>query len=490
MWSGTASLLPLLGAFLADSFLGRYRMIIVASVLYILGLGCLSLSAVIYSFDPSECQNSPNSTSCSPPRFQIILFFFSLYVVAFAQGGHKPCVQAFGADQFDEQDPEECKAKSSFFNWWYFSFCAGVLMSLFALNYIQDNLSWGLGFGIPCIMMCFSLIVFLLGSFTYRFSKKSDERSPFLRIGQVFVRAARNWQTSPSAISMEAEAQGILPYEDFQQYKFLNKALVGLNGSKDDGEICSISDIEEAKAVLRLIPIWTTCLVYGVVFSQSSTLFTKQGVTMDRHIVPSFQIPAASLQSLISFSIVVSIPIYDCVLLPIARALSGKPSGISMLQRIGTGMFLSLLSMVFAALVEKKRLQTAIEYGLIDLPNTTVPMSVWWLAPQYSLLGISEAFTMVGLQEFFYDQVPSELRSVGLALYLSIFGIGSFISSFLISVIENVTSRQGQESWFSNNLNRAHLDYFYWLLAGLSAAAYAAYLYFAKSYIYNRKRNV
>ncbi|KAK6116667.1 hypothetical protein DH2020_049601 [Rehmannia glutinosa] len=490
VWSGTASLLPLLGAFLADAFLGRYRMIIVASVLYILGLGCLALSAVFYSPVSSDCQNAADSISCSPPRFQIIFFFFSLYIVALAQGGHKPCVQAFGADQFDEQDPAECKAKSSFFNWWYFSFCAGVIVALFVLSYIQDNLSWGLGFGIPCVVMCLALIVFLLGTFTYRFRVQSDERSPFLRIGTVFVRAARNWKTTPSAISMEAEAQGILPYEGFQQFKFLNKALLRPNDLKKDEKVCSISDVEEAKAVLRLVPIWATCLVYAVVFSQSTTLFTKQGVTMDRYITPSFQIPAASLQSVISLSIVVFIPIYDRILVPIARAISRKPSGISMLQRIGTGIFLSFLSVVIAALVEKKRLQTAIEYGLVDIPKATVPMSVWWLAPQYMFFGISDVFTMVGLQEFFYDQVPKELKSVGLALYLSIFGIGSFISSFLISVVEKATSGQGQDSWFSDNLNRAHLDYFYWLLAGLSAVAFVAYLYFAKSYIYNRKGNI
>ncbi|PIN13445.1 H+/oligopeptide symporter [Handroanthus impetiginosus] len=486
-WSGTASLLPLLGAFLADSFLGRYRMIIVASLLYILGLGLLSLSAVVYS---SGCQNSVSSTSCSPPQLQIILFFFSLYIVALAQGGHKPCVQAFGADQFDEQDPEECKAKSSFFNWWYFSFCAGVLVALFILNYIQDNLSWGLGFGILCIAMCLALIVFSLGTFTYRFPVHSDERNPFLRIGTVFVRAARNWQTTPSSISVEAEAQGILPYEGFQQYKFLNKALLLPNGSKQEGKVCSMSDIEEAKAVLRLVPIWSTCLVYAIIFSQSSTLFTKQGVTMDRHITPSFQIPAASLQSLISLSIVIFIPIYDRILVPIARAISGKPSGLSMLQRIGTGIFLSFLSMVIAAIVERKRLVTAFKYGLVDKPKATVPMSVWWLAPQYVLFGVSDVFTMVGLQEFFYDQVPSDLKSIGLALYLSIFGIGSFISSFLISLIEKATSGSGHDSWFSDNLNRAHLDYFYWLLAGLSAAAFVGFVYFARNYIYNRKDNV
>ncbi|CAD5166294.1 unnamed protein product, partial [Musa acuminata subsp. malaccensis] len=119
-----------------------------------------------------------------------------------------------------------------------------------------------------------------------------------------------------------------------------------------------------------------------------------------------------------------------------------------MLQRIGTGMALSLISMVIAALVEMKRLKTAREFGLVDQPNARIPMSLWWLVPQYVLFGVADVFTMVGLQEFFYDQVPDALRTLGLALYISIFGIGSFISGFLISVINKTTSRGG-ESWFS-----------------------------------------
>ncbi|XP_061994968.1 protein NRT1/ PTR FAMILY 5.13-like isoform X2 [Rosa rugosa] len=427
VWDGTASLLTLLGAFLADSYLGRYRTIVVASLLYILGLGLLTLSALLPFLSASDCETTNQSTSCSS-RLQELLFFFSIYLVAVGQGGHKPCVQAFGADQFDGQDPEECKAKSSFFNWWYFGICAGPLCTFSLLAYIQDNLSWGLGFGIPCIVMVLALSIFLLGTRTYRYSVKGDEESPFVRIGKVFVVSLRNWRTCSSAIASEEESRGILPHQSSEQFKFLNKALLAPDDLKGNGKVCTVVEVEEAKSILRLFPIWATCLAYAIVFAQFSTFFTKQGATMNRTIVP--------------------------------------------------------------ALVEMTRLQTAKDYGLVDNPSATVPMSIWWLAPQYLLMGLADVFTMVGLQEFFYDQVPTELRSVGLALYLSIFGVGSFFSSFLISAIEKATSGMGQDSWFSNNLNRAHLDYFYWLLAGLSVVELAIFVYFAKSYIYNRRGTI
>ncbi|XP_038690527.1 protein NRT1/ PTR FAMILY 5.10-like [Tripterygium wilfordii] len=471
LWTGVSMLLPILGGFVADSFFGRYRTIVIASIIYILGLGLLSLLAVL------------TSGSSSSSNIYVILFYVALYLVAIGQGGHKPCVQAFGADQFDGKDPEESKSKSSFFNWWYFSSNVGILVTFSVLVYIQDNLSWAFGFGIPCIVMVAALFIFLLGSRTYRYSAKTDKKHPFVRIGRVFVAAVRNRKITPLAMAPEEEGCGSLPPHLSQQLKCLDKALLTTAGFMEDGKVCSAGEVEEAKAVLRLIPIWVSCLGYAVAFAQSSTFFTKQGATMDRTITSNFRIPAASLQSFICIAIILIVPIYDRIFVRVSRAITMKPSGVTMLQRIGIGMVLSAISMVIAALVEMKRLKTAEENGLVNKPNATIPMSIWWLVPQYILFGAADVFTMVGLQEFFYDQVPVELRSIGLSLYLSIFGVGNILSSLLISATDKVSDG----TWFNDNLNLAHLDYFYWLLAGLSAVGLASFWYFAKSYIYKRE---
>ena len=157
------------------------------------GLGLLTLSSILPS---------------GSPQLQVALFYFSLYLVAFAQGGHKPCVQAFGADQFDENDPQERVSRSSFFNWWYFGMNAGIMVSLLVLPYVQDNVSWGLGFGIPCVLMVIALVVFLMGTKTYRYCLLEDE-SPFARIGRSFtilIKSRRaNSQTYDQSNSIEEE---------------------------------------------------------------------------------------------------------------------------------------------------------------------------------------------------------------------------------------------------------------------------------------------
>ncbi|VAH54909.1 unnamed protein product [Triticum turgidum subsp. durum] len=151
-------------------------------------------------------------------------------------------------------------------------------------------------------------------------------------------------------------------------------------------------------------------------------------------------------------------------------------------------MVVSMVTMCVAALVETQRLEMARKNNLVDNAKATIPMSWAWLVPQYVMIGVADVFVLVGMQEFFYDQMPSELRSLGIALFYSVMGIGGFINGALISLIDHITRSGGGESWFSDNLNRAHLDYFYWLLAGLSTAELALYIYITRRYVYKEKR--
>uniref|UniRef100_A0A453G1H7 Peptide transporter PTR5 n=1 Tax=Aegilops tauschii subsp. strangulata TaxID=200361 RepID=A0A453G1H7_AEGTS len=249
---------------------------------------------------------------------------------------------------------------------------------------------------------------------------------------------------------------------------------------------------QEGKGVMvKLLPIWMTSVVYAMVIVQVSTLFTKQGSTMDRRIgaTTGLVVPPAALQSFVGLAIIASVPIYDRAFVPLARRVTKHPSGITMLQRIGAGMAIASVAMAVAALVEAARLRAARDAGLVDSPGVTVPMSLWWMVPQYVLLGLANVFTMVGLEEFFYDQVPDALRSVGLALCMSIMGVGNYASGVLVSAVDWATMRTG-ESWFSDNLNRAHLDYFYWALAGVAALEVLVFLYFSTRYVYTNKREL
>jgi peptide/histidine transporter 3/4 len=206
---------------------------------------------------------------------------------------------------------------------------------------------------------------------------------------------------------------------------------------------------------------------------------------MIRSIGPNFQVPPASFQSLVGLTILFTIPIYDRIFVPAARKLTGHRSGITMLQRIGIGLFLSIVEMVVAAQVEAKRVSIAREHGLMDTPKATIPMSVWWILPQYMISGISDVFTVVGLQELFYDQMPESMRSLGAAAHISVIGVGSFINTAIITAVQAITARS-IGILLGDNLNRAHVDYFYWVMAALSALNFCVYLWIASGFVYKK----
>ncbi|KAI3997650.1 hypothetical protein MKX01_011067 [Papaver californicum] len=501
-WAGISFLLPLLGAFLADSYLDRYSTILASSILYVAGLVALTCTALVWEW---IAKHDHEKTSASP--WSSFPLFLSLFLIALGQGGYNPCLQAFGADQLelrkndkqlptsnnakdgdkDDENTSYEKMKSMFFKWWYFGIVNGSLLGVSLMSYLQDTFGWGIGFAIPSIAMAMSVAPFTCGTRFYTIAEEQPKSAggstaPMIKNLVNSIKGAaqklmhRNYNVLPTnlsdAVELELQQKPLCsqPSGDQQCNNMANKP---------NGAIPVVNTAEETGSILRLMPIWGMLLVFAIIFQQPATFFTKQGMTMKRNIGNHFMIPPATLQSAINVSIILLMPIYDKLVTPVYRLISGSDKGISVMQRMGFGMFLSVIAMSIAAIVETKRLEISRREPSI-IPVT---LCIFWLLPQYIILGISDVFTVVGMQEFFYSEVPNKMKTMGMALHLSVFGVGSFLSAILISLIELVTSdSDGKHSWFSDDMNEARLNNYYWLLAFLCALSLFLFATYSHKY--------
>lgn len=250
--------------------------------------------------------------------------------------------------------------------------------------------------------------------------------------------------------------------------------------------LSTVTDVEEVKMVIRMLPIWATTIIFWTVYAQMTTFSVSQATTMDRHIGKSFQIPPASLTVFFVGSILLTVPVYDRIIVPIARKILKNPQGLTPLQRIGVGLVLSIFAMVAAALCELKRLDVARSHGLTNDPTAEIPLSVFWLVPQFLLVGAGEAFTYIGQLDFFLRECPKGMKTMSTGLFLSTLSLGFFFSSLLVTIVHKVTGEK--KPWLADNLNQGKLYDFYWLLAILSALNMVIYLVCAKWYEYKDKR--
>jgi MFS transporter, POT/PTR family, peptide/nitrate/nicotianamine transporter len=133
------------------------------------------------------CTTTPISSCEHATKLHETFFFIAAYLVALATGGYKPCLESFGADQFDDNHTKERKQKMSFFNWWNVSLCSGLFIGVTLIVYVQDYVSWGVGYLILAITMGVTILLFLLGRPFYRY--RIAIGSPLTPLLQVLVAA-------------------------------------------------------------------------------------------------------------------------------------------------------------------------------------------------------------------------------------------------------------------------------------------------------------
>ncbi|KAK1326842.1 Nitrate transporter 1.1 [Acorus calamus] len=484
---GTSFMLCLLGGFIADTFLGRYLTIAIFTAVQAMGVAILTISTVIPSLHPPPC-TSPTGPCVKADDTQLTVLYTALYMTALGTGGLKSSVSGFGSDQFDDSSPSEKSQMVKFFNWFFFFISIGSLLAVTVLVYVQDNLGRRWGYGICAVAILLGLAVFLAGTRFYRF--KSLVGSPLTQIAAVvFASWLKRGLELPSDTWLlhdidETEGGGgdgggkkkarkqRLPHT--KQFRFLDRAAIKVPDPTTQWTLSTQTDVEEVKMVLRMLPIWATTIIFWTIYAQMTTFSVAQATTMNRHVSSSFSIPPASLTAFFVASILLTVPFYDRLLLPLLRRLTHNPHGLSPLQRIGVGLVLSALSMAAAALTEINRLNHH-------------NMSVFWLVPQFFLVGAGEAFTYIGQLDFFLRECPKGMKTMSTGLFLSTLSLGFFVSSVLVEVVRRVTGT-GRGGWLADDLNEGRLYDFYWLLAGLSVVNFGVYLVCARWYVYKEAR--
>ncbi|KAK6942131.1 Proton-dependent oligopeptide transporter family [Dillenia turbinata] len=493
-FSGTASFTPLLGGLMADSFAGRFWTITLGTIIYEMGLISITLSAILPKFRPPPCPTQQNCVDAS--SLQLWVLYLCLLLTILGTGGIRPNVVTFGADQIDMTKSKVASRSWNFFNWYYFSMGMATLVALTIVVYIQDNVGWGWGLGVPTIAMALSVIAFVLGSPLYK--KLKPAGSPLTRLAQVIVAAVKKRKvivpSDSSLLNKNKELDtpisihGRLLHTD--QFRWLDRAAVvthdddaiGLS-TPDLWRLSTVHRVEELKSIIRMLPIWAAGILLATSHSHQSSFVIQQARSMDRHLSHSFQIPPASMSIFSTLTVLIGLVLYERLFVPFARRFTKNPAGVTCLQRMGIGFAIGIIATIVAGLVEIKRKAVAAEHDLLDKPKAIIPISVFWLVPQYCLNGIAEVFMSVGHLEFLYDQSPESMRSTAAALYWVAISVGNYLSTMIVSLVHNYTGKE--RNWLPDrNLNRGRLENYYWLMSGIQAINLIYYVICAWFYTY------
>jgi len=309
-----AYLFPLLGAIIADSSWGKYWTIFWLSIVYAIGSGINMMSAI----KPIGGDNL---------AVHAALASVGLFVIAFGTGGIKPCVSAFGGDQFSDDQEDYRK---SFFSLFYFAINAGSLVSTFVSPLIRSEVScfgdecYALAFGIPTALMVVAILLFAIGTPYYK--RVEPEGNIFLEVSRV--------------IGYALKVRGKVPSKERNKEHWLDYA--------EDGTRERTQIIRDIKYVLNVLVIYIPLPLFWSLFDQQGSRWTLQAVRMNG-VIGDVVILPDQIQLCNPLMIIALIPLFEVTLY---RWLRAKNINFSPLKRMGLGMWLAGLAFVVAAIIQ------------------------------------------------------------------------------------------------------------------------------------------
>ncbi|XP_009585107.1 PREDICTED: solute carrier family 15 member 1, partial [Fulmarus glacialis] len=315
-------LTPILGALIADSWLGKFKTIISLSIVYTIGQAVMAVSSINDLTDHNR-DGSPDNVSV-----HIALSMVGLILIALGTGGIKPCVAAFGGDQF-EDDQE--KQRTRFFSIFYLSINAGSLLSTIITPILRaqecgihsKQRCYPLAFGVPAALMAVALVVFIIGSRMYK--KIQPQGNVMIQVSKCIGFAIKNRFRHRSKEFPKREH-----WLDWASEKY-DKRLIA-----------------QTKVVLKVLFLYIPLPMFWALFDQQGSRWTLQATTMDGNF-GAIQIQPDQMQTVNPILIIVMVPVVDAVIYPLIKKCK---IDFTPLRKITVGMFLASLAFVAAALLQ------------------------------------------------------------------------------------------------------------------------------------------
>ncbi|NXC95771.1 S15A1 protein, partial [Certhia familiaris] len=314
-------LTPILGAIIADSWLGKFKTILYLSIVYAIGQAVLSVGSI------NELTNNNQNGSTKNLGLNIALSMVGLILIALGTGGIKPCVSAFGGDQFED---EQEKQRSTFFSLFYLSINAGSLLSTLITPTLRASQCgihtkqecYPLAFGVPAVLMAVALVVFVIGSKMYK--KVKPQGNIMLEVSKCVGFAIKNRFRHRSKEFPKREH-----WLDWASEKY-DKRLIA-----------------QTKMVLRVLFLYIPLPMFWAVFDQQGSRWTLQATAMNGDF--GFKIQPDQMQIVNPILIVIMVPVVNSVVYPLVKKCK---LNFTPLRKMTVGMFLGAMAFVAAALVQ------------------------------------------------------------------------------------------------------------------------------------------
>ncbi|KAI3740664.1 hypothetical protein L2E82_31134 [Cichorium intybus] len=471
IWDGITQALPFVFACFVDAFMGDYYMLVVSSLAYAIGLWFLFMST-----PPILGPCSDYKEECIG-HTQKVLFFTALSLIAVGKAGVEVSLKPFIKEQkkkkitIEEEKKEEKKRSCQ-----AAGFCLMLILVLpgaIALPLIKK--SWSARFMISCIYTMIASLLFLTGWRVYK--RGNPEGSPLTTSLRVFVAAARKISQpfpNPTQLYQEDDAPSTT------SLRYLDKAAIMLPGEHHQSKnwmLCSVREVEDTKIHIRMVPMWLTFIVIGIVLSIGNTYFLEQANGLNRKL-GRIKVPIEIFLVIYQFSSSAAELKFNKAK---EEAIKKKHAPV---VGIAATMIYCVLCCITAAKVETRRLHVIRDHGLLEKPDETIPMTIFWLFPQYVLLGFIDGMANASISCFFDQQTPKSMHKYLTHLTKGVLGLGTMASVLAVYIVGKVSERNQKTNWFQPTMNESRFNRYYWVLAALSAVNLLLYLVVSCFYKY------